>query len=92
MVIILLCAGAILLNLPFGFYRAGLRRFSWQWFLAIHLPVPFIILMRIESGVTWMIVPLLIAIAVAGQLAGGYLGGLWLQQQTAKETVKEDER
>ena len=91
-VILLLCMGAALLNLPFGFYRAYVRRFSWQWFLAIHLPVPFIFILRITSGTSWTVIPAFIACAVAGQLLGGFLGGLWIQQQTVKEMVKENER
>ena len=40
-----------LLNIPFGYWRANVKRFSTQWFLAIHIPVPFIVAMRILSGV-----------------------------------------
>jgi hypothetical protein len=71
--LILLCLAAAAINLPFGFYRAGMRRFSWQWFLAIHFPVPLVIVMRLLSGEGWRVVPLLIACAVLGQLAGGLL-------------------
>src|SRR5659263_785439 len=46
---LLLCLGAALLNLPFGYYRAGDRKFSIQCFLAIHLPVPLIFIIRITS-------------------------------------------
>ena len=40
-----------ILNIPFGYWRANVKRFSSQWFLAIHLPVPFIIALRILSGI-----------------------------------------
>lgn len=70
---LLLCLGAAALNLPFGYYRQGTRKFSWQWFLAIHLPVPLIFIMRITSGAGWTIIPLLIACALAGQLMGGMI-------------------
>ena len=38
-------AGAfvLVLNLPFGFWRSRVKKFSVPWFLAIHLPVPMII-------------------------------------------------
>ena len=39
------------LNIPFGYWRANVRRFSTQWFLAIHIPVPFIVALRLLSGV-----------------------------------------
>ena len=40
-----------LLNIPFGYWRANVRRFSTQWFLAIHIPVPFIVALRLLSGI-----------------------------------------
>ena len=39
------------LNIPFGYWRANVRRFSTQWFLAIHIPVPFIVALRLLSGI-----------------------------------------
>ena len=71
--IIFLCLGAFLLNLPFGFLRAGTRRLSWRWFAAIHLPVLIIILARLFSGVSWHAIPLVLASDLAGQLLGGML-------------------
>lgn len=71
--LILLCLAAAAINVPFGFYRAGVRRYSWQWFLAIHFPVPLVIVMRLLSGEGWRAVPLLIACAVIGQIAGSAL-------------------
>ena len=38
------------LNLPFGYWRANVQRFSLQFILAIHIPIPFIILFRVLSG------------------------------------------
>ena len=31
------------LNIPFGYWRANVKSYSAQWFLAIHIPVPFIV-------------------------------------------------
>jgi hypothetical protein len=69
----LVAALVFVLNLPFGFWRARVRKFSWPWILAIHLPVPAIIALRIYSGLGWRFVtfPVLIAAFFAGQLAGG---------------------
>jgi len=35
-----------LFNIPFGFWRENCKKFSVNWFLSIHLPIPFIILAR----------------------------------------------
>jgi len=40
-----------LVNIPFGYWRAKTKKFSKEWFLAIHLPVPLIVLFRILMGV-----------------------------------------
>lgn len=63
----------MVINLPFGYFRAGQRRFSWPWLLSVHGPVPLVIVLRLLSHKSWVVVPLLIACAVAGQLAGGML-------------------
>ena len=66
------------LNLPFGFWRAGTRRLSLPWFLAIHLPVPLVVAVRYLSGLSWKPVtfPVLIGAFFAGQLAGGRIRAL----------------
>jgi hypothetical protein len=69
---ILACA-TVALNLPFGAYRGTTRRFSWRWFLAIHLPIPFIFLMRRAAGYGYSFIPVLLAAAVAGQILGARL-------------------
>jgi hypothetical protein len=62
-------------NIPFGYWRAHVTRFSWQWFLSIHLPVPLVIALRLFSGIGWdpMTFPILIFAFFAGQLLGGRL-------------------
>jgi hypothetical protein len=63
------------LNLPFGYWRGGVPKFSLQWFLAIHLPVPLVAGMRILTGQGWSLttLPLLVGAFVAGQLLGARL-------------------
>ncbi len=60
------------LNIPFGFWRSRSRRFSRQWFLAVHLPVPAIIAFRIYEGLGWHFVtfPILIGAFFLGQTTG----------------------
>lgn len=59
-------------NIPFGYWRASVKKFSWKWILAIHLPIPFIILLRIVSGVGWHAItfPMFISGFFLGQLSG----------------------
>ena len=61
-----------LLNLPFGYWRANEPKLSKGWFLAIHLPVPFVIALRIFSGLGWHFItfPVMIGAFFGGQFAG----------------------
>ncbi|MBU2573981.1 MAG: hypothetical protein KKH28_07905 [Elusimicrobia bacterium] len=60
-----------LINLPFGYMRGKTAAFSARWLLAVHLPVPFIFLLRRFFDFGWSAAPLLILAAAAGQLLGG---------------------
>ncbi|MBI2870870.1 MAG: hypothetical protein HYY14_04085 [Candidatus Omnitrophica bacterium] len=60
-----------ILNLPFGRLRARAKKFSFQWWLYIHLPVPLVIAFRILSHCPYWAIPILIATAVLGQWVGG---------------------
>ncbi len=60
-----------LLNLPFGWLRVTVPKFSFRWFLYIHLPIPFIVALRLTLGIGFKYVPILIALAILGQLVGG---------------------
>jgi len=68
-------AAVLALNIPFGYWRATTRKFSWQWILAVHLPVPAVIAMRILSGLGWQLMsfPVLIGAFFLGQFSGGRL-------------------
>ncbi len=94
--ILLLCVAAATINLPFGFYRAAVPRFSRQWFLAIHIPVPLVIIVRLLSGESWNVIPLLIFSAILGQMAGGFIRSASRGQpaehtETEKVTIEPDE-
>ena len=67
---------ATAVNLPFGAWRTTVRKFSWRWFLAIHLPIPFVIVMRLSFGFGWWFVPFMLASAVAGQILGSWFFNL----------------
>jgi hypothetical protein len=73
--LLLVATLVFLLNLPFGYWRAATRKFSWQWVLAIHLPVPLVIALRIYSGLGWQLIsfPLLVGAFFLGQWCGARL-------------------
>jgi hypothetical protein len=62
-----------LINLPFGWWRAGVRRRSAPWFLAIHIPVLLSIGLRLSLGVGFHLatLPLYVAAFALGQWVGG---------------------
>ena len=63
------------MNLPFGAWRARLRKLSPAWFVAIHLPVVLAIGTRILLGVPFRLItlPLYVAAFFFGQFAGARL-------------------
>ena len=71
--ILLVTITALIVNLPFGYLRSGTKKFSLKWFLYIHLPVPFIFILRNLFGLGYRVIPIVIAGAVIGQYAGGLI-------------------
>jgi hypothetical protein len=70
--IIFLTLFAFIINIPFGYWRANVRRFSLQFLLAIHIPVALIILFRFVAETGFEIVTLLFTVPsfIIGQYAG----------------------
>lgn len=64
----------LLINLPFGYWRASAAKFSRQWFLAVHLPVPLVIGLRLVSGLGFQLVtfPVMVGAFFLGQVLGGW--------------------
>jgi hypothetical protein len=64
-----------LVNLPFGWWRARVRKFSPAWFLAIHAPIPFAVALRHLAGLgfRWATLPLFAGAYFLGQSAGARL-------------------
>ena len=58
-------------NLPLGRWRSTVKKFSLPWFLAVHLSIPLIVLLRVRLGLNAWDIPLNLAAAVAGQFVGG---------------------
>ena len=74
----LVALAVFLLNPPFGYWRARVPKLSRQWFLAVHLPVPFVIALRVFGGPGRRLIsfPILVGAFSPGQLVGGKLSAL----------------
>jgi len=72
-----------LINIPFGYWRANVNRYSWQWVLAIHIPVPVIVFLRIyyQIGFGWYTYVFLVAAFFLGQQLGSKLHFRFLGQK-----------
>ena len=70
------------INVPLGFWRAGVRKFSPQWFLAVHAAVPMVIALRFALGLPfhWKLLPFFVTAYFGGQFAGSRLR-LWRAAQ-----------
>ena len=70
--LLLVALATFVLNVPFGWLRGGVPKFSIPWFVFIHVPVPLVILMRIKSGIgfAWYTYPVVLAAFFAGQFLG----------------------
>jgi hypothetical protein len=59
-------------NLPFGYWRASLKKLSFKWFLAIHLAIPLVVAIRFafHLGFQLYTYPFLVAAFFFGQYIG----------------------
>ncbi|MCA9727028.1 MAG: hypothetical protein KC729_05040 [Candidatus Eisenbacteria bacterium] len=65
----------LIVNLPFGYWRSGVRKFSPAWFIAIHAPVPIVAGIRILAGVGWHLTTL--PVLLGAYFTGQFLGNAW---------------
>ncbi len=63
--------GTLLINLPFGYFRRKTRKYSFKWFLCIHLPIPLIFLARVSANLNYRYIPIFVLAAITGQILGG---------------------
>ena len=64
-------AAVLVMNLPCGYWRAEVRRFSLSWFLAVHGPVPVVVALRVLAGIS-------LSLTTLPVLVGAYFGGQML--------------
>lgn len=65
----------LLFNVPFGYWRIHVKKFALQWVLAIHIPVLFIIALRLWTniGFSWYSYIFMVSAFFIGQKLGGYI-------------------
>lgn len=68
----LLALAVLVINIPFGYWREGVRKFSPAWFVAVHAAVPLIVLMRYLAEIEWRLAAL--PLTVFAYFFGQYLG------------------
>ncbi len=83
----LVTLAVLVINIPFGFWRDSTRKYSFSWILAIHIPVPMVIGLRIVSHLGWQFstFPMLIGAFFLGQ----FLGGRWHQWRVRPPPVQK---
>jgi len=64
---------AFIANLPFGYLRQNVRKYSPLWFLYIHISIPLIVALRLSYGIDYPFIPIFVAAAVGGQVVGARL-------------------
>lgn len=69
------CLITYLINLPFGYWRGGLKKLSFWWFIAIHAPVPLVVITRklFDIQLSWTLIPFLFGSFFLGQFSGNML-------------------
>ncbi|QEM69037.1 hypothetical protein FO488_13300 [Geobacter sp. FeAm09] len=73
LIVVLVVCAAFLSSVPCGYLRQNYKKYSFMWFLLIHVSIPIIALLRISAGLSWRVIPLTVGGAVAGQITGGII-------------------
>lgn len=77
----------LLINIPFGYWRAYASRYKrrLEWAAAVHLPVPLVVLFRMMAGIGFNAEgAVFIALFVASYFAGQRLGGMLYRSVVAR--------
>ena len=75
MKLLAVAAAVLLINVPFGYWRSQEPARSRRWFLAIHLPVPLVVALRVLSGLGFQFESL--PVVACAFFLGQYVGGLF---------------
>jgi hypothetical protein len=82
--LIFLLLFVFVVNLPFGYWRESVRKFSPAWFVAVHAAVPLVLVFRarFEIPFEWSVLPF----AVIAYFTGQTVGALWRRHLRASVT------
>lgn len=84
----LLFLTALLINIPFGYWREGCLKFSLKWFFWIHASIPLLIYLRLTWHISALVIPVSIFWAVVGQIIGSRLRRKGMKRQE-KESLEQ---
>jgi hypothetical protein len=74
--IIIVTLVIFLINIFFGYWRSNTGKLTAQWIMAIHIPVPIAIGLRLGLlGWNWFTLPIFVAAYAGGQFSGGKIRG-----------------
>jgi len=77
-----LAASVFTINLPFGAWRVRTTKRTLPWLMSIHVPIPFLFLLRRALGLSYWF----IAVSLAAAILGQYLGGRAFPADSAGKT------
>ncbi|RLC63529.1 MAG: hypothetical protein DRI01_05045 [Chloroflexi bacterium] len=82
MTLFLVLISIFVVNIFFGYWRSNTKRLSAQWIMAVHIPVPLAIGLRLLLlGWSWVMLPVFVATFLAGQYMGGRIRQYLLKQR-----------
>ena len=79
--ILYVAIATLLINIPFGYWRETVRKFSVQWFVAVHAAVPAVIAMRLWAGIEWQVHVILFLVLC--YFAGQFIGSRYKRRSNA---------
>jgi hypothetical protein len=68
----IVCVLVFIINIPFGYWRQGVKKFGVQWFLAVHVPIPIVVALRFgfHLGFQLYTYPFMVLAFFSGQWLG----------------------
>jgi hypothetical protein len=86
MALIIVAMITLILNIPFGYWRTHVRKFSPYWFMAVHLPIPFVVIMRLYFGLGFKVITYLVILPA--YFLGQFIGSKLYKRQELKSSLK----